>query len=454
MSGAAVALYSTSFTRRLVAQLGLLRFPRLWRRFGPWRLLANLTSSSRPAPWSPPPSSRARDGRSGTTWRWASCSSWSRWPSPWPGRSWPPRERLACSRAGACHRLLLRQPSLPPPHRRPRPDRHPAPARGAPQRAAVELRERGDPRAEDASVLAQALPRHPRVPRDDAGPAGRVLPHDASGHRALNGTINNVLNAAMYTDRRWPTPGPSTSPGSPPRDRAHRHPPPAPKEAIRYEGPEALRVSGDAQALETAVLNLLDNAVKYSKERVEIEMEVWGDADGQAHVRVRDHGIGMSRTHLPFIFTRFYRIGAEVRRSRTGTGLGLFIVRAIVKGTGARSPPTARAPTGAPPSPSACPASSSRRPSRTRRRPVPRCCWSRTRTTSRRGSASTSSWTATRWRRSPTACGRSSGWPPARGAGVGRRADHRPRGPGRDAPGLDGFRSSSACARRETTRRC
>jgi acyl-CoA reductase-like NAD-dependent aldehyde dehydrogenase len=35
-------LYSTSFARRLVAQLGLLRFPRLWRRFGPWRLLANL----------------------------------------------------------------------------------------------------------------------------------------------------------------------------------------------------------------------------------------------------------------------------------------------------------------------------------------------------------------------------------------------------------------------------
>jgi signal transduction histidine kinase len=105
-----------------------------------------------------------------------------------------------------------------------------------------------------------------------------------------------------------------------------------PGEAIRYEGPEALRVRGDAQALETAALNLLDNAVKYSKERVEIEIEVWGDADGQAHVRVRDHGIGMSRTHLSFIFTRFYRIGTEVRRSRAGTGLGLFIVRAIVKG--------------------------------------------------------------------------------------------------------------------------
>ena len=72
--------------------------------------------------------------------------------------------------------------------------------------------------------------------------------------------------------------------------------------------------------------------MKYSRDPLRIEVETWADADGQAHVRVTDHGIGMSRTHLPFIFTRFYRIGAEVRRTRKGTGLGLFIVRAIVKG--------------------------------------------------------------------------------------------------------------------------
>jgi signal transduction histidine kinase len=40
----------------------------------------------------------------------------------------------------------------------------------------------------------------------------------------------------------------------------------------------------------------------------------------------------MSRAHLALIFNRFYRIGAEVRRSHTGTGLGLFIVRSVVKG--------------------------------------------------------------------------------------------------------------------------
>jgi two-component system, OmpR family, sensor histidine kinase SenX3 len=149
----------------------------------------------------------------------------------------------------------------------------------------------------------------------------------------LNSTINNVLNAAMYTDHPVADPRPLELVRVARRAAEltlTRHQLPA--EAIRIEGPASLRVAGDAQALETAVLNLLDNAVKYSKDDVRVEVEVWGDADGLAHVRVRDHGIGMSRTHLPFIFTRFYRIGAEVRRSRTGTGLGLFIVRAIVKG--------------------------------------------------------------------------------------------------------------------------
>ncbi len=149
----------------------------------------------------------------------------------------------------------------------------------------------------------------------------------------LNGTINTVLSAAKYTDRPVVDPRPLDIARLARRAidlTVTRYQ--LPREAIQCEGAARLRVAGDAQALETAVLNLLDNAVKYSRERVQIEVEVWGDADGQAHVRVRDHGIGISRTHLPFIFARFYRIGSEVRRSRTGTGLGLFIVRSIVKG--------------------------------------------------------------------------------------------------------------------------
>jgi len=149
----------------------------------------------------------------------------------------------------------------------------------------------------------------------------------------LTATINNVLSAAMYTDHPVADPRPLDL------ARLARRAVELtltrfqlPRDAIVYEGAKSLRLAGDAQALETAILNLLDNAVKYSKDKVKVEVEAWGDADGQAHLRVRDHGIGVSRTHLPFIFTRFYRIGSEVRRSRTGTGLGLFIVRSIVKG--------------------------------------------------------------------------------------------------------------------------
>jgi two-component system, OmpR family, sensor histidine kinase SenX3 len=151
----------------------------------------------------------------------------------------------------------------------------------------------------------------------------------------LHATINNVLNAAMYTDRPVVDPQPLDFAKVVRRSidlTRTRHQ--LARAAFTYAGPESLRLSGDAEALETAVLNLLDNAVKYSKDpgSVQVEVEVGANGDGQAHLRVRDHGVGMSRGHLRLIFNRFYRIGREVRRSHTGTGLGLFIVRSVVKG--------------------------------------------------------------------------------------------------------------------------
>jgi two-component system sensor histidine kinase SenX3 len=149
----------------------------------------------------------------------------------------------------------------------------------------------------------------------------------------LNTTINNVLNAAMYTDRPVVDPQPLDLAKLVRRSidlTRTRHQ--LPVEAVSYQGPATLSLRGDAAALETALLNLLDNAVKYSKESVHVEVEVRSTGDGLATVRVRDHGMGMSRAHLAFIFNRFYRIGAEVRRSRPGTGLGLFIVKSVVRG--------------------------------------------------------------------------------------------------------------------------
>jgi two-component system, OmpR family, sensor histidine kinase SenX3 len=148
----------------------------------------------------------------------------------------------------------------------------------------------------------------------------------------LNSTISSILDAAMYQDRRVLDPQPCDL------ARLARRAVELtlvrnqlPGEAVRYDGPESLMLRGDPAALDTAVLNLLDNAVKYSREKVDVEVELRVDAGGRARLRVRDQGIGMNRAQLAFIFNRFYRIGAEVRRSRTGTGLGLFIVRSVVR---------------------------------------------------------------------------------------------------------------------------
>jgi two-component system sensor histidine kinase SenX3 len=108
-------------------------------------------------------------------------------------------------------------------------------------------------------------------------------------------------------------------------------------EALRYE--EAGRrptVLGDPDELRTAVSNLLDNAVKYSGERVDVSVEVAALEDGRARVRVSDRGVGIPRGQLKRIFKRFYRVPDAVLARIKGTGLGLFIVRAIVERHGGR----------------------------------------------------------------------------------------------------------------------
>ncbi|MDR1513349.1 MAG: HAMP domain-containing histidine kinase [Propionibacteriaceae bacterium] len=82
---------------------------------------------------------------------------------------------------------------------------------------------------------------------------------------------------------------------------------------------ESLPVVGDEAALERAVTNLLDNAVKFSPEHG----RVWVRLEGN-ELRIRDEGLGIADTDLPHIFERFYR--SDRSRNTPGTGLGLSIV--------------------------------------------------------------------------------------------------------------------------------
>ena len=95
-------------------------------------------------------------------------------------------------------------------------------------------------------------------------------------------------------------------------------------------------VSGDAEELRTVVGNLLDNAVKYSGERVRVTVSVAAPAPDRVWVRVQDRGVGIPRKQLKRIFRRFYRVQARGLKQIAGTGLGLFIVRSIARSHGGR----------------------------------------------------------------------------------------------------------------------
>ncbi len=106
--------------------------------------------------------------------------------------------------------------------------------------------------------------------------------------------------------------------------RRHHLPP----EALNYAGDERPTVIGDPDDLQAAVLNLIDNAIKYSGSQVRVRVEVARLDAKRAAVRVRDQGIGIPDTELKRIFKRFYRIPGMRAK---GTGLGLFIVRSVIK---------------------------------------------------------------------------------------------------------------------------
>ena len=94
---------------------------------------------------------------------------------------------------------------------------------------------------------------------------------------------------------------------------------------------DGIVVIGNRHELRTAVANLLDNAVKYTGAEKDIVVDVLTPDIDTALLRVRDNGVGIPRAELKRIFKRFYRIPMQVTSTVRGTGLGLFIVRSIVR---------------------------------------------------------------------------------------------------------------------------
>jgi two-component system phosphate regulon sensor histidine kinase PhoR len=85
----------------------------------------------------------------------------------------------------------------------------------------------------------------------------------------------------------------------------------------------------DEIAMKSIILNLLENAIKYSDENPDISILLSSDQQ-QILMKISDKGIGISDKEKELVFNKFYRSGSEETRKTKGTGLGLFIVKYLV----------------------------------------------------------------------------------------------------------------------------
>ncbi|MBV9481887.1 MAG: HAMP domain-containing protein [Acidobacteria bacterium] len=96
----------------------------------------------------------------------------------------------------------------------------------------------------------------------------------------------------------------------------------------------SVRVLGDHSRLKQVIVNLIDNAIKYTPEGGAIEVTV-RSSDGKGVLEVNDNGLGISPEVMPHVFERFYRADKARSRDSGGAGLGLAIVKAICSAHGA-----------------------------------------------------------------------------------------------------------------------
>ncbi len=96
---------------------------------------------------------------------------------------------------------------------------------------------------------------------------------------------------------------------------------------------EPMIVLGDPDAITQVVYNLLDNAVKFSREGTELGISLWKD-NAKAYVSIRNRGSTIPEAEIPLLFDRFHKSDRSRSQDRDGVGLGLYIVKTILTSHG------------------------------------------------------------------------------------------------------------------------
>jgi signal transduction histidine kinase len=99
-----------------------------------------------------------------------------------------------------------------------------------------------------------------------------------------------------------------------------------------------LFVLGDERRLRWAIGNLVDNAIKYTLPGGKLTLEINGESDGRALMRVRDNGVGITREEIPHLTTRFYRGTPRTPSGEAlhvpGSGQGLYVAKQVIEAHG------------------------------------------------------------------------------------------------------------------------
>jgi signal transduction histidine kinase len=90
-------------------------------------------------------------------------------------------------------------------------------------------------------------------------------------------------------------------------------------------------IHGDKNRLEQVVINLVTNAIKYSRDEYRVDIRIFQAGEKMVGVSIRDYGIGINKEDHEKIFERFFRVEGKAEQTYSGFGIGLFLVKNIVE---------------------------------------------------------------------------------------------------------------------------
>lgn len=150
----------------------------------------------------------------------------------------------------------------------------------------------------------------------------------------LDDLVENMLMATKIENNSYSYPKENFNLSEAVQQVVERHQNILQKRIVKSTITPDILMTGDRFTILLVVSNLLENAVKYSAEGTEINIELF-KRNNRIILKVNDQGVGIPDDEKPKIFDKFYRIGQEDTRKTKGTGLGLFIVKQVLDNHGA-----------------------------------------------------------------------------------------------------------------------